>query len=284
MNLYALNEEFEVIHIKQMEQEYGILQCQTENGKEKYTVLHFMNQQYVRKLLPPFFSLMDNHMYEDYKGCFIKEDDLYLVFYKREGLSLARLLQEKTLSAEYKIWIGKQVLEKLLLWNLPEFMICQLLYMDHILLSESEVVFDYEWKQQVLLEADMRLVNEKAAAFTKQLFQREIEYSIGHGLMELTACLEESKPEDVFAIYEAYSSLLDGLPVKEEEYISGGKRFKQRLFKGIKKGLEAGKIFLLFAAYFAVIWLLVQDIQEGKKEKQEAQGVVFEKIGNLTIR
>lgn len=284
MNLYALNENFEVIHIKQMEQEYEILQCQAADKKEEYTVLHFMNEQYVKKMLPPFFSLMDNHIYEDYKGCFTKEEDLYLVFYKKKGISLAGLLQERILSAEHKIQIGKHVLEKILLWNLPEFMVCQLLCMERVLIDGDEVVFDYEWEQQALLEADMKLVNERVAAFTKQLFQREIEYSVGHGVTELAAYLEEGKAEDIFAIYEAYCSLLDGLSVKEEEYVSGVKRLRQKLLKGIKKGLEIGKILLLCIAYFAAVWLLVQGIQEERKEKQEAQGVVFEKIGTLTIR
>lgn len=284
MNLYALNENFEVIHIKQMEQEYEILQCQAADKKEEYTVLHFMNEQYVKKMLPPFFSLMDNHIYEDYKGCFTKEEDLYLVFYKKKGISLAGLLQERILSAEHKIQIGKHVLEKILLWNLPEFMVCQLLCMGRVLIDGDEVVFDYEWEQQALLEADMKLVNERVAAFTKQLFQREIEYSVGHGVTELAAYLEEGKAEDIFAIYEAYCSLLDGLSVKEEEYVSGVKRLRQKLLKGIKKGLEIGKILLLCIAYFAAVWLLVQGIQEERKEKQEAQGVVFEKIGTLTIR
>lgn len=283
MNLYALNENFEVIHIKQIEKEYEILQCQAGDKKDEYTVLHFMNERYVKKLLQPFFSLMDNHMYEDYKGCFTKEDDLYLVFYRRKGIPLAKLLQEKILSAEQKIRIGKHVLEKILLWNLPEFMVCQLLCMERVLMDGEEVVFHYEWEQQALLEVDMKLVNEKMAAFTRQLFQREIECSIGHGLTELTVYFEQGKPEDVFAIYESYCSLLEGLSVEEEEYISGGKRFRQKLLKGIKKGLGIGKTFLIFAAYFAAVWLLVQGIEETKKEKQEVKGVIFERIGTLEI-
>lgn len=280
MNLYALNENFEVIHIKQTEQEYEILQCRSGDKKEEYTVLHFMNEEYVKKLLQPFFSLMDNHMYEDYKGCFTKENDLYLVFYRRKGMPLTELLQEKVLSAEQKIAIGKHVLEKILLWNLPDFMVCQLLCIDRILIDGEEVLFHYEWQQQVLLEVDMKLVNEKAAAFIKQLFQREIEHFAAHGIEELAAYFGEGKAEDVFAIYESYCSFLEGISVREKEHVSGIERFRQKLSKGIKMGLG----ILVFAAYFAAVWLMVQKIETRQKEKQEVKGVIFERIGNLNIQ
>ncbi|MCM1180660.1 MAG: hypothetical protein NC347_10420 [Clostridium sp.] len=280
MNLYALNENFEVIHIKQTEQEYEILQCRAEDKKEEYTVLHFMNEEYVKKLLQPFFSLMDNHMYEDYKGCFTKENDLYLIFYRRKGIPLTELLQEKVLSAEQKIAIGKHVLEKILLWNLPDFMVCQLLCIDRILIDGEEVLFHYEWQQQALLEVDMKLVNEKAAVFIKQLFQREMEYFAAHGIEELAACFEEGKAEDVFAIYESYCSFLEGISVGEKEHVSGIERFRQELSKGIKRGLG----ILVFAAYFAAVWLLIQEIEARQKEKQEVKGVIFERIGNLNIQ
>jgi len=285
LKIYALNEYFEVIHVKQVEQDYEILQCLAENGGERYTMLHFMDEQYVRKLLSPFFALMDNHMFEDYKGCFTNGNDLYLVFYKRKGIPLAELLQENTLSAEQRLQIGKHILEKILLWNLPEFMICQLLCdMGQILVTGKEAVFDYEWRQQIRLEADMGLVNESMAAFIKQLFHREIEYGIGYGLTELTTFLEEGKTEDVFAVYEAYCRLLDGFKVGEDAYVSRKKKLQQRVSGVVKKGLKIGEMLLLLAVYLATAGLLVQEIQEEKKEKQDAQGVVFEKIGTLTIR
>lgn len=285
MKLCALNEHFEVIHIKPMEQEYEIVQCQADNGNERYTMLHFTNEAYVRELLPPFFALMDNHMYEDYKGCFTNGEDLYLVFYQGEGIPLTELLQENTLSAGQRLQIGKHILEKILLWQIPEFMVCQLLCdMGQIRVTGETVAFDYEWKQKIRLEADMGLVNECMAEFIKRLFQREIEYGIDHRLTELVAYLEEGKPEDVFAVYEAYCNFLDGLKVGEDAYVSRKKRLGQKVSGVVKKGLKIGEMLLVFAAYLAAAGLLVQEIQEGKKEKQEAQGVVFEKIGNLTIR
>ena len=76
----ALGQDFEVIHIKEMWQGYQILQCRTLNGTTQYTILRFEKEQYVKELLPIFFSLKENQAYEDYKGCFTKNGDLYVVF------------------------------------------------------------------------------------------------------------------------------------------------------------------------------------------------------------
>lgn len=284
MKICALNEEFEIIYVKQPEDTYGILQCETVESKEPYTILHFTEGLYLRTLLPIFFSLNDNMAYEDYKGCFVEDLDLYIAFHQRGGIPVTELIQENALSLEERIQIGKRVLEKLLLWNLPEFVVCRLLDIEHIRLLNGEVVFDYEWQLPWEMEADQILADKRAAELMKQLFEQEIEYSISPGLVELTAYLEQGRAEDIFAIYEEYCSLADVLPKEASEYVPGTRRLKQRLLQKVNKVLGLGKVLLAVAVYAGIIWLLVQEIEEQQRGQEEIQGVVFEKIGNLTIR
>lgn len=284
MKICALNEEFEIIYVKQPEDTYEILQCETAESKEPYTILHFTEGLYLRTLLPVFFSLNDNMAYEDYKGCFVEDLDLYIAFHQRGGIPVTELIQENALSLEERIQIGKRVLEKLLLWNLPEFVVCRLLDIEHIRLLNGEVVFDYEWQLPWEMEADQVLADKRAAELMKRLFEREIKYSISPGLVELTAYLEQGKAEDIFAIYEEYCSLADVLPKEALEYVPKTRRLRQRLLQKVNKMLGLGKILLAAAVYAGIIWLLVQEIEEQQRGQEEVQGVVFEKIGNLTIR
>lgn len=283
MIIQALNEEFEILHIRPVWQGYQIMQCRTTGRQEDFTMLHFVKEDYVRKLLPLFFSLKENVVYEDYKGCFTREEDLYVVFYKRGGIPLAKLLDDGALTLEQRTLIGKHILEKVLLWKLPDFLICQMLNTGRILIGNERIAFDYEWEFIDGNQPDMTMINEKIAALLKRLFQEEAQLPVSPGLVDLLEKLERDEPRDFFAIYEAYSRLYDIMPKEAEEYVPGIQRLKMKIQNGIQKFSGIFKIIVFAAVYFSAIFLLINGIRNKEADTQEEKGVIFERIGTLEI-
>ncbi len=282
MVIQALNEKFEVVYIEEMIQGYQIIQCHTDGGREHYIMIHFMKENHVKQLLPLFFALRENTVYEDYKGCFTKEGSLYVVFYKRQGILLTELLNRNILTLEQRILIGKHILEKVLLWQLPDFLIHQMLSVEYILIEGEDVRFHYEWYIFYEEQPRMTAVNKRVAILLRNLFSEELERQMSPQLTELTKSLEQDIPEDFFAIYEAYSSLCDVMPKEAEAYIPGIQKLKMKLAEFYHKGLEVVKLIIFIAVYIMGIWLLEK---EGKEVKgQEEPGVIFERIGTLEIK
>lgn len=284
MIIRELNEEFEVIYIREMWQGYQIIQCRTVDRQENFIMLRFIKEDDVKKLLPLFFILRENTVYEDYKGCFTRAEGLYVVFYKRQGTPLTELLGRQVFTLEQRLAIGKRILEKVLLWKLPDFLIGQMLNVEYILLEGEEVAFDYEWYIFYGEQSGMDMINKRVTGLLKSLFAEEIEQQISPGLMELLESLEQNVPKDFFAIYEAYSTVCDVVSKEAEVFIPGIQRMKMRILPYFHKGLEVLKILLFVAAYIMGIWLLEKEGQEQKLKVPEEKGVIYESIGNVKIK
>lgn len=284
MVIQAFDEEFEIVYIKETVQGYQIMQCHTDGGREHYIMIHFVKESQVKKLLPLFFALRENTVYEDYKGCFTKDGSLYVVFYKRQGIPLTDFLNRDLLTLEQRILTGRHILEKILLWKLPDFLIHQMLCAEYILIEGEDVRFHYEWYIFSGEQPGMAAINKRAAILFRNLFPEELEREMSPGLAELIKSLEQDIPKDFFAIYEAYSSLCDVMPKEAETYIPGIQKLKRKLAQFYHKGLEVVKIILFIVVYIMGIWLLERKGQEQEAKGQEEAGVIFEQIGTLEIK
>lgn len=284
MGIRAFDENFDIIHKNKVSEEYSVLQCQIPGKTEDYTVLHFERAETVKRLLPLFYSLQENVEFEDYRGCFSREEELYIVFRKRQGISLAEQLAGSRLSLEQRIRIGKQVLEKLLLWRLPDFMLCQLLDESRILIQDESVGFAYDWDLSMGEHCSMTMVNKRMAGLLRALFQEEAEHAASPRLMKLLDDLEQDIPEDFFAIYEAYSSLYDVMPEEAGRYVSGFQKIKRDLSLLVKKGQRPMKIILFLAVYAAAVLWLLQEIKQQEVRENKTEGIIYETIGALRIK
>lgn len=284
MGIRAFDENFDIIHKNKVSEEYSVLQCRIPGKTEDYTVLHFERAETVKRLLPLFYSLQENVEFEDYRGCFSREEELYIVFRKRQGISLAEQLAGSRLSLEQRIRIGKQVLEKLLLWRLPDFMLCQLLDESRILIQDESVGFAYDWDLSMGEHCSMTMVNKRMAGLLRALFQEEAEHAASPRLMKLLDDLEQDIPEDFFAIYEAYSSLYDVMPEEAGRYVSGFQKIKRDLSLLVKKGQRPMKIILFLAVYAAAVLWLLQEIKQQEVRENKTEGIVYETIGALRVK
>lgn len=290
MLIHAFGEELKVLHIDSREN-HEIIQCYSQQEKRQYFLLHYMEYGQVKRLLPYYFSLMDNDAFEDYKGCFTENGELYLAFYKGYGRSLKDLLQTGLLSLERRMQLGRRLLEKILLWKLPCGIAGQMLAAERILVdgisgSTDEIAFDYAWKEAVETEDDICLFAEKVSDLTEVLFQQEISHGAGTALTEFLTGLKQGKMTTILHIYEEYCSMCVHLPYECAEETTLTVKLKRVCLKCSEWMQQSAKEVLLLIGYLTVLALLLVGIQKQKEEKQKekAQGVVYTEIGTLSIR
>lgn len=285
MLIHVFGEELKVLHVDSREN-YEIMQCYSQQEKRQYLLLHYMEYGQVKRLLPYYFSLMDNEVFEDYKGCFTENGELYLAFYKRYGQPLKNLLQKGTLSLERRILLGRKLLEKILLWKLPCGVAGQVLAAERILVDGEELAFDYAWEGEAETEDDICLFAEKMSDLTEVLFRQEISRGAGEKLTGFLTELEQGKMATILDIYEGYCNMCEHLPDECAEEITLTARVKRVCLKCSERLQQSAGEFLLLIGYITVLALLIIGIQKQKEEKQKekAQGVVYTEIGTLSIR
>lgn len=281
--MQALGEVFNVINVREMEYGNQIMYCSDEKGRE-YTVLHFIQEKCVKSLLPLFYTLQKNSDFEDYKGCFSNNEELYAVFYKRNGIPLRSLLKEEKMSLEQRIILGRKLLEKILLWKLPEFLICKMLDTEYVLLKGEEIVFDYGWKFFSSNAGDMTTVNKAVVVLFRELFSEEINNASSPCFMELLDYIDRDRPEDFFEIYEEYSRISSVMSGEVMAQISIRQKWKYKISALGKRVLPAVKAVIFIVVYIMAVAMLLEVIHNNERKKEEIQGVVFESIGTLPIQ
>ncbi|MDE6626912.1 MAG: hypothetical protein K2K56_11165 [Lachnospiraceae bacterium] len=282
--IQAFEETYDVIYIKREMEQYRVMQCRCMRSGEDYTVFHFRIAQMVRELLPLFYTLEEDTAYDDYKGCFSKDGELYVFFYQREGVPLSGLLVTQSLPLEQRNQMIKRIMEKFLLWRLPDFMICQLLDVSRIMWRDGEVEFDYDWNPAFGKDSGMTEVNQRMEKLLKDVFSEEVGRGSIPGLAGIITRLEQNVPEDFFAVYEAYSSLYDVLEKEAGEYVTGFTKLKNKIAEVMQRGAEVLKVVLFLAAYTVALVLLVKELRSHKEKQEPAPGVIYETIGNLQIK
>lgn len=289
MFIRAFGEELEVLHVDSREN-HEIIRCYSQEEKREYLILHYLQYEQVKRLLPYYFPLMDNAAFEDYKGCFTENGELYLVFYKGYGRSLRDLLQTENLPLERRMQLGRRLLEKILLWKLPCGIAGQMLAAERILVdgisgSVDGIAFDYVWEGAAETEDDICLFAESVSDLTEVLFRPEIKHGAGTALTEFLMGLKQGEMTTIFHIYEGYCRMCEYLPheCEKEALAVKWKRVYLQCLGWLQQ--SAGEILLLIA-YLSVVVLLLAGMQKQKEEKQkeQAQGVVYTEIGTLPIR
>ena len=119
--------------------------CQEETGGEKYTIVRVKNRQWIAKAVEFLMHQRENSHFTDFTSCFFSDECLYVVMRYAEGISLEEKLQNEVSSLEERLAVGKGILERILILNMPDYFLKDCLKAESIILSASlEVSFQYE--------------------------------------------------------------------------------------------------------------------------------------------
>lgn len=258
--------------------------CQEETGGERFTIVRIKNRHWITRVVEFLMRQKENSHFTDFVSCFFSEECLHVVMKYAEGISLEEKLQNENSSLEERLAIGKEILEKILILNMPDYFLKDCLKAENIILSTSlEVSFQYElrnisdyervpfWQVQICLQKIFRM-----------LLGQELKKNMLPPAAYFCDLLKKGGYQDILEIYTAYDSMY-----KEVQVLSDGKEILPqtwtfRLWDKVKQYIPVLKkvcaaVLMLLAVAF-LIYTVRESMQEGGEKKS------FEYIGTLEIR
>ncbi len=235
-------EEFQILHAEKDREEFEVLYCTADSDGRDYTLVHFLDFVYVRRVLPYFYEWMERGCSGDYRGCFVRQGELYTVFLQKKGRSLSSLLEEGCLSLKQRCLTGKKILEQIILYQMPDFFICQMLLPERICLQGEHPIFTYGWDMEIEPECGKNRVCLTVANLMHDLFKEEVERDASQSLTELIKWLKREDEKDILAIYQAYRRMTECIADEVKSWRSPVQKRREKLSLFLDRSLQIGRV------------------------------------------
>lgn len=250
-----------------------------------YTLLRIFFQAEIRWLLEQNLLWREiSGNFVDYKESFLWKGTLVIVFVRREGMPLAQWLFKQSVPLSRRLELGKKLLERLLLLNMPEYLLASILNTDCILVTEAdEIVIRYEPKTIRWEEEEFSsILSDSFYKVFAQLFLKEEEEESSIEIHSYLERIRQEPYQDSFRIFQDYDCLLEDLRGYKDIDQLRPNHWRYRMQRLGIHLVQLGKklvVPIMVAMGMAgIIYLVCHPAQE-KAEKRE-----IEQIGTLQIR
>lgn len=229
-----------------------------------------------------FMDQIHSEAFTDFLDFFTDSNYLYLVMAHPEGESLAGKLEESC-SLKERMEIGKNLLENMILLNLPEYFFQSAMDLRLITVSRSlEVRLGYDLSGlERFREYGFEKGARKLAAVLSALFKEELDIRAFPPMETLIYDLGDNRFESLLEIYGRFQELYREWADRKEEQLRP-ESFSFRLWERIK---QAGRLLKRLAAAgvlgLALLYLAVS-VMEARKEPGYADN--YDSIGTLEIQ
>lgn len=258
-----------------------------EQLQKKYRIIRVKDRKIIYELLPFFVELREHTVFSDYCGCFSKDGFLNLIFACSEQPDLFSKLDNERCMLRERIDIGKNLLEKILMLNMPDFILYDALAEENVTVSKAlDVSFNYQLlslkNHGVLGISD---VSERLLVLFKKLFEYEL---LREASIDIQAFIDELSAKsysNYFEIYKSYEELYDKLLTGELIAAIRPNTFLFRLWDRIKgfgkyvKPILTVLVLLLIAGYL-LYTIMHKPVDAAKVFNYEQIGTVEISTGN----
>lgn len=283
MTIQTLKHQYEILQkLRTTEQVEQFLCTEESENSEKcfYDVFKIKQRNQIVKLILPFTEQMNNVTFEDYRECFSKDGALYVVFLHKEAVPLRQKLQKEACSLQERLQIGRKILERILLLNIPDMMTYDALDADRIQVTPAlDIFFLYQLEEvEQFSEFTFASTKSRFIALFELLFERELSLDISEKIPDFLDYIKE-ECTGYAELYQTYIRLMERLEKPEEALKPNTLWF--RLWTRIKR--LAGKLKSAFAVIIVILvaGYLIYSIFNPAPPKTEQ--FCFQRIGTLTI-
>ena len=230
--------------------------CRNKEDKQLYTVICIKDKKVTNRIIEFICKQKNNKKFSDLIDNFVYKEDLHVVFTYAEGMSLEKYLKQKC-TLEERLEIGKKLLEKLVLYEIPFYFQCQCLKIENIFLTDAmDIKFQYTLED---IEEYASYKGQTARAYLYQilkiLFNKELKDKVIEPMQEFLKMLQREEEMEYLKIYQAYCEVCEKIKKipKEEIQTPKGRIFyfwqKIKSMRGIIKGSLMALIFICVFGY-----------------------------------
>lgn len=283
MVIESYEKKYQVLSLDMVSEEKELYTCGLEGSLRKYRVIKLKDHELVLRVLQFLMEEQKKGTMEDLVEVFSSGQDLCVVFLAAAGRSFCAFLEEKP-SLKERVQVGHNLLEKLVLYDMPPYFMCQDLLKEHILVEEDlSIGFLYtldmvtEYRNFTEKQAQMYVYHLLSDLLKEELSKKTID-AMADFLKKL---LEGNYTEnlEMFRQYEQAADLILQIPRKELQTPKTG---FWKFWEKLKKGMGYFKKFLFVLVYAGAFAYMIYCLVSCNKT--EGYGRHFENIGTLEIK
>ena len=211
MLIQTLNRRFEVIKAHSSGNDADILVCRDlwEDKDQEYLLIAIKNPDQIYRSAPFFAQLSQNGAFTDFVECFSRDGQFYIVFVHHAKPLFKEKFNEEVYFLNERLEIGKNLLSRMVLQNMPPCLQYEALQDRNLLLDESlQVYFNYAL-EEIPAHGFFTLarVQKELGRIFRLLLRQELATRVAEETEAFVSDLEECRFADYLGIYEVYDRL-----------------------------------------------------------------------------
>lgn len=284
MMIQTLGKSYEVLQYEHSDSNMERFLCREETSNERCTIVQVRNKMWIMKAMEFLMIQLENHHFTDFMSCFAGEESLYIVMAYAEGISLAEKLQNEDCLLEERLVMGKNILQKILIQDMPDYFLQECLSGENVILTPGlEVGFRYRLSGISGYDKVKYVhVLKGLGRLFELLFSREIKQKMIPPLNQFYHSMATGKYKDMLEIYRAYTEMWKMVQNMPSEDIQMPKTWLFSLWDKVRKVFVPLKKILAFLLMLCAVLFLIYTVRRQMQEDGEKR--IFEYIGTLEIQ
>lgn len=275
--------QYYVIQKVKSSRDFDVLHCRLLDTEDTatYDLLRIKNREKMPYLIEIFTEQADYQTFYDLFECFSAYGQFFIAFVHNDSQSLKNKLESEQCILRERLEIGKNLIEKVILYSMPDFLQADILNIDNILVSpDLTVSFSYNISSlENIKEADFSKIIENFIPVMEKLFLREIEKQESADILKFIETCHEYHFRDMLEFYQEYKKLYDVILSRSEEGFIKPNTILFRIWNKIKEEFVKwkGRIIKIILLILLIAMIKVIFTEETKS------GTDFSKIGTVEI-
>ena len=261
MIIETYNKVYNVVQHKMTGLHKDIYICKNREDNQLYTIIRMKDKNSTTKIIEFICEQKKNTKFSDFVEYFVYKEDLHIVFRYKRGTILEKHLKQ-ICTIEERMEIGKKILEKLVLFQVTPYFLCQCLELDNIFITDSlEVNFEYtldkveKYDTYTTKQAEAYLYRVITVLFSKELKKHVIE-PMEHFLKKI----QTYEDFDSLHMYKLYCESCDEIRKIPDEDLAVSKNWFFRLWERIKSFRKVIRDSILSLIFLGVFLYMIYSI------------------------
>ncbi len=287
MLIQSLEQTFTVIQLLGSSDLSASYLCRdyAQQNPSDYLLVQVKEPELVRKMVPVFMEFTREGTFQDFAGSFPKDGSVYGVFHYSSYPTWSQKRERESCSLAERLEIGKNLLDKMLLYRMPLYFQRHVLTSDRVCVAPSlEIGFRYELQDiGFYFSVTQEQVSLAYQQFFEDLFSAELELQSNQALEEFVLdCAQTGSLEE---LYRRFMPLYQSLREELGKPQSGPPQRNSRAFQAWEAAKNAARLLrpiLAAAVLIAVVIYLIVTWNAGSQQAESAGTISY--IGTVEIK
>lgn len=282
MVIETYDKTYEVVQQHTSNAKKEIYVCRDKEDNQLYTIICIKDKKITNKIIKFISEQKNNKKFTDLVDNFVYKGKLHIVFTYHEGTALEKHLKQKC-TLEERMEIGKKLLEKLVLYQLPFYFQCQCLKLENIYHTDAlDIRFQYTLDD---IEEYHSYTGQTVQAYLYQilsiLFDKELKNNVIEPMQKFLKIVQIGEEEDCLRTYSFYCDVCEKVKKIPKEEMQTPKNWLFCFWERIKNFKKVIKRSIMVVIFICVLGYMIYNIYMSFQTKGYEKH--FETIGTVKI-